>query len=647
MRKNTIGILATSVALCALCLATEASALGRGGGGGGFHGGGGGFHGGGGGFRGGGGGFHVGGGGFGGGGLHVGGGGFGGGGGLRAGAMGLRPGGFGGFAGRAKAPRGSGASGFSGRGFAAHTLGSPNSVGRPNGGFAGHGFAGPRFGDRGVAAHTLGGPASVGHLNGSYAGHGFAHQGFKGANGTRNAERFPDHGGHNALAGHNQLGGAGNGQFAHNQLGHDLLGHNQFAPQHVHTLNNFRVAHNEFAARHFHGVNNFNRTGFNRNAFGERHRWNRWAGRFWGAGWNQWGGGWGGWAGPVFWPFLYGDAFSFALWPYSYYDPFWAYGAEFLLASIFAPGPYFGIDYGYAPGYYGYAYGGDYYGDTPYASGGVPDIYYATNGAGNGTYAAAPGYATGQREAATSIEADRQALAETNTEAVQSCGALAPGVTNLPIDKIREAVHPSADQETALDGLNAVSAKASEIAKSSCPSEVPLTPVSRLDAAQQRLEAMIQAVQLVRPPLESFYDSLSVEQRQQFDAIGREQAEHGSAPPGGNLAALCGQQAESFAKLPVQRIEQVVEPTTQQQSAFENLTRTAEAAVDQLRSSCPTAVPRTPVERLEAVEGRLNAMVSALKSIRPELAAFYASLSDEQKARFNTMGPPPLARASQ
>ncbi len=36
-------------------------------------------------------------------------------------------------------------------------------------------------------------------------------------------------------------------------------------------------------------------------------------------------------------------------------------------------------------------------------------------------------------------------------------------------------------------------------------------------------------------------------------------------------------------------------------------------------------------------------MEGALRSIRPELKNFYASLSDEQKARFNAMGPAPSA----
>ena len=33
-------------------------------------------------------------------------------------------------------------------------------------------------------------------------------------------------------------------------------------------------------------------------------------------------------------------------------------------------------------------------------------------------------------------------------------------------------------------------------------------------------------------------------------------------------------------------------------------------------------------------------MVYAMNTIRPKLQAFYTSLSDDQKARFNTMAPP-------
>jgi hypothetical protein len=44
------------------------------------------------------------------------------------------------------------------------------------------------------------------------------------------------------------------------------------------------------------------------------------------------------------------------------------------------------------------------------------------------------------------------------------------------------------------------------------------------------------------------------------------------------------------------------------------------------------------MDRLDAVEKRLDAMAQAVKTLRAPLDKFYASLSDEQKARFNIMG---------
>jgi hypothetical protein len=87
----------------------------------------------------------------------------------------------------------------------------------------------------------------------------------------------------------------------------------------------------------------------------------------------------------------------------------------------------------------------------------------------------------------------------------------------------------------------------------------------------------------------------------------------------------------------------VVQPTVQQQSAFDDLKKAAQNASDQLQSSCPIAMPKSPVV---PVETRLSAMVDAIKAVRPNLKNFYASLTDDQKARFNTKGPPPLAASS-
>jgi len=56
-----------------------------------------------------------------------------------------------------------------------------------------------------------------------------------------------------------------------------------------------------------------------------------------------------------------------------------------------------------------------------------------------------------------------------------------------------------------------------------------------------------------------------------------------------------------------------------------------------LQAACPDDVPLTPLGRLEAMEKRLDAMLQAAALVQPGLDEFYAALSNEQKARFNTL----------
>ncbi len=89
---------------------------------------------------------------------------------------------------------------------------------------------------------------------------------------------------------------------------------------------------------------------------------------------------------------------------------------------------------------------------------GVPNIYYGYAGPSRG----------GQKTAKLT-QADREALAETNAAALESCGGLAPDVTNLPYDRVRRVVKVTTDQEAALDDLKSASDKANDIVKASRP----------------------------------------------------------------------------------------------------------------------------------------------------------------------------------
>ena len=55
-----------------------------------------------------------------------------------------------------------------------------------------------------------------------------------------------------------------------------------------------------------------------------------------------------------------------------------------------------------------------------------------------------------------------------------------------------------------------------------------------------------------------------------------------------------------------------------------------------LQAACPDDVPLTPLGRLEAIEKRLNHIARG-RLMLPALDEFYAALSNEQKARFNTL----------
>jgi hypothetical protein len=440
-----------------------------------------------------------------------------------------------------------------------------------------------------------GGGGGGGHFGGGHFGGGGGHFG----------------GGHFGGGGGHWGGGA---RFSGAHFSGARMGMSRFSAAHVSGRNFSRISRGNFAH-----VNAARVHALGAATLGSRAAWNHgaWNHGAWNhAAWNNWGnnwrGGWnrgccGGWWGPVFWPFFAGDLFAFVFWPWDFFDPFWAYGNVFVWDAMFWPGP----QYTYPPYddiYGGYAYGGP---------------------------------------ARTRVA--RRATSETtgsitdSAELAQSCGGLAPGVSDLPIDKIQQSLQLSDDQLESLNALKAASLQASDALKASCSSELSLTPLGRLDAVQKRLDGMLQAWGTLRIPLDGFYNSLNDDQRLRFASLGPASAarsqRRGSASSD-NLVALCSSHTESFTQLPVQRVEQAVKPTQQQQDALEKLKAASTEAANQLQASCPAQLPQTPIDRFDAVGKRLNAMAGAIMTVHPALAAFYSSLTDEQKARFNNLGPP-------
>ena len=92
-----------------------------------------------------------------------------------------------------------------------------------------------------------------------------------------------------------------------------------------------------------------------------------------------------------------------------------------------------------------------------------------------------------------------------------------------------------------------------------------------------------------------------------------------------------------MADLPIDRIAQAVRPTQAQQASLDALKDASLKAADSLKANCPNYQALTPTGRAAAMETRLQAMLDAVRTVQPALTRFYDGLSDEQKARFNTL----------
>jgi hypothetical protein len=320
-------------------------------------------------------------------------------------------------------------------------------------------------------------------------------------------------------------------------------------------------------------------------------------------GWWRHGNDGYGWVGPLYWPFAYNDMYDYAMWGNGYDDSFWGYGYGDLYAGIFAPYGYDDLT-GYLP---------------QYASSNPSDI---------GQTAPAPGAPTAAPD-----------------QLAQMCGADSRDIAGLPIDQFQHAIQPTDEQRAALDDLANASVKAAQNIKAAYPTDIALTAPSRLAAMQQRIEAMIAAVQTAQPPLEKFYGLLSDEQKARLTALGNDQRQSQTTKKNsGSLAQSCSAAPPGVMEWPTAEIDQTVRPTDAQRASLVALQKATNQAADLLKASCLTDDPLTPPARLAAVGTRLDTMLQAVKMVSSALNDFYGTLSDEQKARFEAIGPQRTSR---
>jgi hypothetical protein len=108
--------------------------------------------------------------------------------------------------------------------------------------------------------------------------------------------------------------------------------------------------------------------------------------------------------------------------------------------------------------------------------------------------------------------------------------------------------------------------------------------------------------------------------------------------PGG-FGFMCNPRAVGFAEWRIDRIEAAVRPTEAQRAALNELRAASTKAAETIATACPADFPSKATERLRLMETRLEAMLQAVKTVRPAFDTFYGSLDDQQKARLDAAGP--------
>jgi hypothetical protein len=304
------------------------------------------------------------------------------------------------------------------------------------------------------------------------------------------------------------------------------------------------------------------------------------------------------WFGPIFYPYAYSDIFEYTYWPYAYDEAYWAYVYDDFFDGVF----------------WGY---------------GNPYVEYTTASIPSTTGSAPP-------------SPRRESPRSTPQSTAQLCDDPGKGITAWPFAQIERAVRPDDEQKRLLEELKRAASDAAIEFKASCNGDIAMTPTGRLTAMTRRVEATLRAVRIVRPALDAFYNALTDEQQARFTAMGPEQI--GADERKRVLrepqpdAKACGDAKPGLVDLPIAEIEDAINPSDVQREKLDRLSLATTSAVELLQAACPDTIALTPSGRLEEMEKRLDALLQAARTVQPALSDFYASLSNEQKAQFNTLG---------
>jgi len=201
------------------------------------------------------------------------------------------------------------------------------------------------------------------------------------------------------------------------------------------------------------------------------------------------------------------------------------------------------------------------------------------------------------------------------------------------VSRIGADISVTAAQRQLLQKLGAAIGMAAGYLAQSCPTEIPSAPIARLQLMESQIEKLSFALDIVRPPLQEFEQSLSPAQQARFVAVANG-AGRDSSYAGG--AANCGATAAQIDQS-VADITQSVQPNDEQRTAISDIRQALGWSASDLEAHCSTVSSTSAVERLVEIEARLDAAWRAALALHASLATLEARLSNEQRGRLNAM----------
>jgi hypothetical protein len=207
---------------------------------------------------------------------------------------------------------------------------------------------------------------------------------------------------------------------------------------------------------------------------------------------------------------------------------------------------------------------------------------------------------------------------------------------NAMIGRISGDISPTPEQTPLLQKLGGALGMASGYLARACPKEIPAQPVARLQMMQSQIQALAMAIDIVRPPLQEFEQSLTPDQKSRFDGTPAAQTTVQEQNQAGNLVRPCGDSASAI-DWSIEQINKSIQPTEAQRDDLASIKQSFNAAATDLDEHCPATAPATALGRLETIEARLDAAWRTVLSMQVALANFETKLSDAQKNRFDTM----------